>query len=209
MSCTHQTFPPQTGLTVPAARFGGSPQLQPDVDQLIVRTADGDPAAFTGLCTQLWPEVFGLAHRLLRDAHQAEEVTQETFLQIWQQADRFDPVAGSARGWIFTLARGRAIDRIRSAQATRLRDDRYAAGGHQIHGFDPAEQSVDNTAAAKRALVHLSAKQREAILMSFFGDLSNSEIAAILQIPVATVKTRIRDGLIKLRSTLAGGPLGR
>ncbi|MET3808369.1 hypothetical protein ABIB25_005398 [Nakamurella sp. UYEF19] len=109
MSCTQQNFPPQTGPTVPAAQFGGSPRPRPDVAELIVRTADGDPAAFTGLCAQLWPEVFGFAHRLLLDAHQAEEVTQETFLQIWQQADRFDPVAGSAQGWIFTLARGRAI----------------------------------------------------------------------------------------------------
>lgn len=209
ISCAPQISWPPTPATTPAVRLGGALMPWPDPGELIVRTAGGDHVAFTGLCVQLWSGVFGLIHRLLRDVHQAEEVTQETFLQVWQQAHRFDPAAGSARAWVFTVARRRAIDRIRSAQATRVRDARYAASGHQIDGLDPAEQSVEDLSAVTRALVHLSAKQREAISMSFFGDLSHAEIAGILQIPVATVKTRIRDGLIKLRSALAGGPLGR
>lgn len=79
------------------------------------------------MCTQFWTKVFGFSHQLLRDRHQAEEVTQETFLQIWHQAHRYDPAAGSAQAWIFALARARTIDRIRSAQASRLRERRYAA----------------------------------------------------------------------------------
>ena len=170
----------------------------------MTRTGHGDHVAFTGLCSQLWLRVFRSVHRLVRDRHQAEEVTQETFLQIWQQARRYDPSAGSALAWILALAHARAVDRIRSAQASRLRDGRWVARHHQIAGDDPAEGplvTVDRD-AVHQALAQLSVVQRESIQWFYFGGLSYAEISTMLHIPLPTVKTRIRDGLIKLRKAL-------
>ena len=93
-----------------------------DLDALLTAASTGDQASFTALYDALGARVHGLAARVLRDPHQAEEVTQEVFLQVWQTADRFDPARGSARSWVLTLAHRRAVDRVRSSEAMRLRD---------------------------------------------------------------------------------------
>jgi RNA polymerase sigma-70 factor (ECF subfamily) len=142
--------------------------------------------------------------RVLRDPAQSEEVTQEVFLEIWRQSARFDPDRGSALGWMMTIAHRKAVDRVRSA----------AAAGRRDHGYHEANQDVDydSTAEAaqasleaervRKALQTLTPAQRSALELAFFGGYTHTEVAAMLDLPLGTAKTRIRDGLIRLRDTL-------
>lgn len=176
-----------------------------DPAQLIRRISYGDDAAFTGLFVRFRKEVFSFVHRLLRDQHQvAEEVMQETFLQIWEQAHSYDPAAGSVQSWIFRLAGRRAASRIGSVQASRLRDGRYSAGDHRIDGDDPAELVLSDLdrSAIRQGVMQLSSAQRESIMLAFYDGLSYPEIADVLHVPLPTVKTRIRNGLIRLREAV-------
>ncbi|MDH6180050.1 RNA polymerase sigma-70 factor (ECF subfamily) [Microbacteriaceae bacterium SG_E_30_P1] len=171
---------------------------------LLARVASGDKNAFSQLYDEMAPRVFGLVKRVLIDHAQAEEVTQEVFLEIWQTAARFDPTKGGAATWILTMTHRRAIDRIRASQSSRDRDVRVG-----IRDFDPGhdnvsehvEVSVEHARVAK-ALERLTDLQRQAITLSYYGGYSNSEVATMLSVPLGTVKTRIRDGMIRLRDEL-------
>jgi RNA polymerase sigma-70 factor (ECF subfamily) len=148
--------------------------------------------------------VFGLIRRLLVDPAQAEEVTQEVYLEIWQTASRYRPERGSAVAWMLTMAHRRAVDRIRASQASRDRDARVG-----IREYDREYDAVAEHAElslegqrVRRALAGLTELQRQAVELAYFGGLSHSEIAARLHVPLGTVKTRIRDGMIRLRDAL-------
>lgn len=174
------------------------------LDQLLVATATGDRAAFSRFYDQTAPRVFGLVRRILVDAAQAEEVTQDVFLEAWQTAARYDPERGPAAAWLLTLAHRRAVDRVRSSQAARERDLRTGIRDLAIPVDDVAE-TAEIAAEHDRALGALgllSPAQRECLALAYYEGCTQSEIAARLELPLGTVKTRIRDGMIRLRDLL-------
>jgi RNA polymerase sigma-70 factor (ECF subfamily) len=172
--------------------------------ELIARVAVGDQNAFSQLYDLVAPRVLGLIKRLLRDHAQSEEVTQEVFLEIWQTAPRFDSDKGAVASWILTMAHRRAVDRIRASQASRNRDTKIG-----IRDFDPQYDNVAETVEIRiehekveKAMTQLTERQRQAVTLAYYGGYSHSEVATILELPVSTVKTRLRDGMMRLRDEL-------
>ena len=174
------------------------------LQNLLARTATGDKLAFSDLYDEVAPRVFGLVRRLLVDHSQSEEVTQEIFLEIWQTASRFDPNKGGATTWILTMAHRRAVDRVRASQSSRDRDVKIGIRDYQ-NDYDNVSTSVEVKVEHERvekAMGRLTELQRQAIQLSYYGGYSNSEVAEILSVPIGTVKTRIRDGMIRLRDEM-------
>ncbi len=173
----------------------------------VTAASRGDESAFAALYDSLAPRVYGLVVRILRDAHQAEEVTQDVFLQVWETANRFDPTRGSALSWVMTLAHRRAVDRVRSAEAARRRDTSDAERCLRTPFDETAETAHASLEAARvrSALAELSPAQRQALELAYFGGRTHHEVSELLHIPLGTAKTRIRDGLIRLRDSLAPG----
>lgn len=171
------------------------------VGDLIRRTASGDRGAFAELYDMISSRVFGLILRVLVDRAQSEEVLQEVFLEVWQSAHRFAPNKGQGRSWLLTIAHRRAIDRVRSSQASSDRDRRAGLRDLATAPAGVAEQ-VELRIASEQvadALRQLPETQREAITLAYYGGYSQSEIAALTGSPLGTVKTRMRDGLTRLR----------
>lgn len=170
---------------------------------LLARVADGDTGAFEELYGLMSGRVFGLVLRVLRDRHQAEEVTQEVFLETWRQAARYRPSLGSATAWILRTAHSRAVDRVRAAQASTARDLRVGIRDHTV--VESPEELVaarlDN-AAVERALAALPEAQRKAIILTHLAGYTQAEAAEMLDIPLGTVKTRVREGLSRMRRQL-------
>lgn len=173
------------------------------VARLLRSVAGGDRSAFDALYGQFVIPVSRLVRLLMRDIAMAEEVTQEVFLAVWLGAGRFDPHRGEGSAWILGIARSRAIDRIRSAEATRRRDQRWVISEHEapVATQDLVEERFDG-AVVREALGVLTVKQRQALLLAFFGGHSYQEVAELLGVPLPTVKSRIRDGLGRLRGHL-------
>ncbi|WP_411698345.1 sigma-70 family RNA polymerase sigma factor [Conyzicola sp.] len=176
----------------------------PTQNQLLARVAEGDQAAFAELYDQIAPRVLGLVRRLLRDHAQSEEVTQEIFLEIWQTATRYDPAKGGASTWIMTMAHRRAVDRVRASQASRDRDTKIG-----IRDYDADYDNVSDTVQTRieherveKAMLRLTELQRQAVSLAYYGGYSHSEVANMLSVPIGTVKTRLRDGMIRLRDEL-------
>jgi RNA polymerase sigma-70 factor (ECF subfamily) len=185
----------------------GSGNVTDSPEELMRRTAEGDKAAFAELYELTVPRVFGLVKRLLRDPAQSEEVTQEIYLEIWQNATRYEPSKGAAIGWMITMAHRRAIDRIRASQASRDRDTRIGIRDWQ-ESVDSVADDVETaieSARVREAMGRLTELQRQAVELAYFGGLSHSEVAERLQIPMGTVKTRLRDAMIRLRDELGVG----
>jgi len=171
---------------------------------LLEKVAQGDQAAFSDLYDVLSPRVLGLIIRVLKDHSQSEEVTQEVFLEVWQTAARFDPNKGGAATWILTMAHRRAVDRVRSSQSSRDRDTKIG-----IRDYAPDYDNVADTVEVRvehervsKALARLTELQRQAVTLAYYGGYSHSEVASILSVPIGTVKTRLRDGMIRLRDEL-------
>lgn len=171
---------------------------------LLERVARGDQQAFSELYDTISPRVFGLIKRLLRDHAQSEEVTQEVFLEIWQTATRFDPNKGGAATWMLTMAHRRAVDRVRASQASRVRDIRIGIRDHKVD-YDHVSETVEvrlEHERVERAMARLTELQRQAVSLAYYGGYSHSEVAEMLSVPIGTVKTRLRDGMIRLRDEL-------
>jgi RNA polymerase sigma-70 factor, ECF subfamily len=173
-----------------------------DLDKLLGAVAGGDTGAFELMYLELRLPVYRRVRAVLRDPAQSEEVTQEVMLELWSTAVRYDPARGSAAAWAMTIAHRRAVDRVRSATAASARDRRDgvpAALWEQVG--DAAADSADHERLL-RCLDQLSRRQREAITLAFYGGHTHRQVAEILGAPVGTVKSRIRDGLIQLRSAM-------
>ncbi len=172
---------------------------------LLVRAGRGDQTAFAELFDLLSPMVHGVVRKVVRDPAISDEVTQEVFVELWRLAARFDGTKGSARSWASTLAHRRAIDRVRSEQASRDRQDRDGAQTAVSHDTVAAEVEASmDQARVRRALTQLSELQREAVELAYFGGHTYREVAVLLGVAEGTVKSRIRDGLIRLRDELGG-----
>lgn len=173
---------------------------------LIAKAAQGDQAAFSRLYDESSPQIYGLVLRIVTDPHLAEEVTMDVYTQVWKQAKNYNPERGTPMGWLITLARTRSIDRIRSGRLERASvtqmDDALPIASDDL---TPEEQSAgrQRRAIVQKALGCLSVEQREALLLAYFGGYSQSEISEKLGLPLGTVKTRMRLGMMKLRDLLA------
>ena len=174
------------------------------IESLLREVADGSRAAFAEMYDRISSRVMGLVTRLLRDRAQSEEVTQEVFLEIWQSASKFDQNRGSGMAWVLTMAHRRAVDRIRSAQKSHERDIKIGIRDMERE-FDGVAESVEirlENERVKVAMARLTPLQREAVILAYYGGYSHSEMSQILGIPLGTVKTRLRDGMIRLRDEL-------
>jgi RNA polymerase sigma-70 factor (ECF subfamily) len=180
------------------------PEPETALEVLMRDVASGDQSAFSELYDRTAPRVLGLVKRVLIDHAQSEEVSQEVFLEIWRTASRFDSARGSAMAWILTMTHRRAVDRVRSSQSGHDRDERI--GLRDIEpAFDHVSESVEiriEHERVKRAMAQLTELQRQAIQLAYYGGYSHTEVAGLLKIPVGTVKTRLRDGMIRLRDEM-------
>ncbi|MFI9507836.1 ECF RNA polymerase sigma factor SigK [Nocardia sp. NPDC052566] len=175
--------------------------------ELIEAAATGDREAFTEFYRETSHRVFGLARRIVRNQPAAEEVTQEVYLQVWSIADRYDSTRLSPIAWLLMLSHRRAVDRVRAQQSATDREIMY---GHTHLGRDHDMVSEEVTQRLEeqsviRCLTTLTALQREAVALTYYGSRTYSEVADHLEVPLSTIKTRIRDGLKRLATCLGGG----
>jgi RNA polymerase sigma-70 factor, ECF subfamily len=184
-----------------------APGIPPDdigLDAQLVLAARGDQAAFETVYDQVSGAVFGLIQRVLRDSAQAEEVAQEALLEVWRTAERYDPARGSALAWVMTIAHRRAVDRVRSAAAAAAREVKAAAIEPPAPADEVAE-SVESSLEAervRRCLDGLSEPQRQAITLAYYSGYTYPQVASAVGAALGTVKTRIRDGLKRLRDCM-------
>ena len=182
---------------------GASPGA-PDLADLLKACGKGDEAAFAQLYDATSSRVVGLAVRVVRDQAQAEEVAQEAYLDIWRNSGRFDPAKGSPLGWLLTIVHRKAVDRVRSAEASTRRDATYHQQNNPV-AHDATAEAAEASLEAHRvrtAMQELTPIQREALELAYFGGYTHTEVATMLDLPVGTAKTRIRDGLIRMRDAL-------
>ena len=173
------------------------------LDSLLTRVAHGDQAAFEGVYDALAGPVYGLINRVVRDPAQSEEVAQEVLLEVWRAAARFDPAKGSAATWVMTIAHRRAVDRVRSAAAAAAREVKTAEvpspNGDEV--ADSVAASIE-AERVRRCLEGLTEAQRESITLAYYGGYSYRQVGERLGVALSTIKTRIRDGLIRMRDCL-------
>lgn len=171
---------------------------------LLDRMAAGDQAALGVLFDRIGGRVYGVVQRVVRDRAQAEEVTQEVMLEVWSNAARFDAARGSPQNWIVTMARRRAIDRVRSEQASRNRTRRIGIRDQQPAFDEVSEQVIlgEEHTEVSAALAGLTGLQRQAIELAYYEGHTCREVAELLDTPLSTIKTRMRDGLLRLRDVM-------
>ena len=189
---------PETDVSVSA------PSVLDAATDLLQRVAQGDQRAFSELYDLITPRMLGLVRHVLKDHAQSEEVVQEVLLEIWQTAPRFDPNKGKAVTWMLTMAHRRAIDRVRSAQSSRDRDTKIGIRdlGRE---YDSVAENVEiriEHERVEKALTKLTELQRQAVELAYYGGCTHSEVSTMLGVPIGTVKTRLRDGMIRLREEL-------
>ncbi|MFJ1765591.1 ECF RNA polymerase sigma factor SigK [Amycolatopsis sp. NPDC088138] len=177
----------------------------PTAEELMVRVAKGDERAFELLYDQFSGPIFGLVRRIVRDSAQSEEVAQEVLVELWRTATRYSPEKGSALNWAMTLAHRRAVDRVRSARASTEREQKATFEAARGRPFDEVAESVTarlERSQVRRCLSFLTDLQRESVLLAYYQGYTYREVAEVLSTPQGTIKTRLRDGLIRLRDCL-------
>ena len=189
----------------PADAAGGHAGAGPGADQLsalLSQVARGDQDAYAAVYDRTAGQVLGLVLSIVRDPAQSEEVTQEVLLDVWRSASRFDAELGSAAAWVMTLAHRRAVDRVRSEQKAAERELRVASSAV---AYDEVAEEVEvrlDRERVRRCLGSLTELQRESVTLAYYGGYTYREVAGLLGVAIGTVKTRMRDGLIRLRDCL-------
>ncbi|WP_370948292.1 ECF RNA polymerase sigma factor SigK [Amycolatopsis sp. cg5] len=180
-------------------------QSGPSAEDLLVRVAKGDERAFEQLYDKLAGPVLGLVRRVVRDGAQSEEVAQEVLVELWKTATRYSPDKGSALNWALTLAHRRAVDRVRSARASTDREQKATFEAARNRPFDEVAEAVTSRwerSQVRKCLSNLTELQRESVLLAYYQGYTYREVAEVLSTPQGTIKTRLRDGLIRLRDCL-------
>jgi RNA polymerase sigma-70 factor, ECF subfamily len=175
--------------------------------EALALVARGDREAFDTVYREMAGAVYGLIRRVLRDPAQAEEVAQEVMVDVWRTASRFDPAKGSPRAWILTIAHRRAVDRVRSEQSAHDRETKVAARSNEIE-YDEVSETVEARLEAQRVrhcLSGLTDLQRESVTLAYYSGYTYPQVAELLQAPLGTVKSRMRDGLTRMRDCLGVG----
>ncbi|HEX4772848.1 MAG TPA: sigma-70 family RNA polymerase sigma factor [Bryobacteraceae bacterium] len=171
--------------------------------------ATGDPQALASLYDEAGKSLYSLALRILRNAADAEEVLLEVFDQVWRNAHTFDPARGSVWRWLTLLTRSRALDRLRSSGSKQTRERTGVFEDWEISSHDPPPDETSmfrqQQLLIRKALYDLPPEQRTALELAYFSELTHVEIATTLQVPLGTIKTRIRMGMDKLRVALGHG----
>jgi RNA polymerase sigma-70 factor (ECF subfamily) len=173
-------------------------------DDLMSLAGQGDKRAFAQFYDETSSLVFSIVLRVLRDRAQSEEVTQDIYLEAWSTATRYDSSLASATTWLATMAHRRAIDRVRASQSSRDRDFKIGIRDLQ-HEYDHVSEEVEvrtEVARARKALAVLTELQREVVSLVYFDGYTQSELAEKMDIPISTIKTRLRDGLIRMRAEM-------
>ena len=172
-----------------------------ELDVALMAAGSGSLPGFDRVHQISAPLVLAVARRILGDAHLAEEVSQEVFLDIWRTSTRFDAGKGTARAWILTLAHSRTVDRVRSTQSARDRDTSYTASSIE-RPYDSTSEGVihaERRREVSAVVMGLSAVQQQAIQLAYYQGLTMREISELLDVPLGTIKSRVRDALIRLR----------
>ena len=183
---------------------GPKPVTNTDLDVLLRRVAQRDAEAFAAFYDATRSRVFGMIARVLRDRGYSEETTQEVYLQVWRTAESYDPASGSALAWVLTLAHRRAVDRVRSEQAAALRDVRYGTATLERDTDHVSDEVISEEERRRVAacLDGLTDVQRECIELAYYQGMTYVQVAERLAANLATVKSRMRDGLRALRNCL-------
>ena len=179
-----------------------APDAAADLATCLRLVARGDADAFDAVYNQVAATVFGIVRRVVRDPAQSEEVTQDVLLEVWRNAAKFDPGRGSATAWVMTLAHRRAVDRVRSVQKESERERRTAVADVPFDEVAEAVESSLERERVRRCLGSLTELQRESVTLAYYGGYTYSQVASLLGVPGGTIKTRMRDALIRLRDCL-------
>ena len=189
--------------------MGSEPDLrlvrsrEPDrPDTLLPKVARGDSRAFEDLYDVLSASVYGVARRVVRDPSRAEDVTQDVFLEVWRKAPSFDEGRGSAKTWIMTIAHRRAVDAVRRNESQKRYDGQATVD--EVRHDEPADRLLEDEehTAVRGCLDTLTELQLESVRLAYFNGYTYAEVATLLGKPLPTIKTRMRDGLIRLRDCL-------